>query len=82
MNNVLFNYLNNFYTAYLNNIMIYSENKLEHKTYVKKVLECLWNTGLQVDIRKCEFRVKCTKYLRFIVSTNSIKVDLEKVKVV
>jgi hypothetical protein len=62
--------------------MIYSENKLEHETHIKKVLERLQNTGLQVDIKKCEFRVKCTKYLEFIVSTNSIKVDLEKVKVV
>ena len=62
--------------------MIYSNNELEHKTYVKKVLERLQNAGLQVDLKKCEFRVKRTKYLRFIVSTNSIKVDLEKVKVI
>ena len=41
MNNVLFNYLNNFYTAYLNNIIIYSNNELEHETYIKKVLERL-----------------------------------------
>jgi hypothetical protein len=82
MNNILFNYLNNFCTAYFNNIIIYFKNKLEHKTYVKKVLERLRNTRLQVDIRKCEFKVKCTKYLKFIISTNSIKVDLEKVKVV
>ena len=30
INNVLFNYLDVFYTAYLNNILIYSNNKLEH----------------------------------------------------
>jgi len=41
INNVLFDYLNNFYTAYLNDIIIYSNNELEHKTYVKKVLERL-----------------------------------------
>jgi hypothetical protein len=49
---------------------------------VKKVLERLQNAGLQVDIRKCEFGVKRTKYLRFIVSTNGIETDLDKVKVV
>jgi len=38
INNVLFNYLNNFYTAYLDNIIIYSKNELEHKEYVYKVL--------------------------------------------
>jgi hypothetical protein len=41
MNNVLFNYFNDFCTAYLNDIIIYSNNKLEHKTYIKKVLERL-----------------------------------------
>jgi hypothetical protein len=30
MNNVLFNYLDNFYIAYLNNIFIYLEDKLNH----------------------------------------------------
>jgi len=38
INDVLFNYLNNFYTAYLDNIIIYSKNKLEYKEHVHKVL--------------------------------------------
>jgi len=44
--------------VYLDNILIYLDNKLEHQVYVKKVLERLQNTGLQVDIKKCEFGVK------------------------
>jgi len=46
INNVLFNYLNEFYTAYLDNILIYLDNKLKHQVHVKKVLERLRNTGL------------------------------------
>jgi hypothetical protein len=38
MNDVLFNYLNDFYIAYLDNILIYSDNELEHELYIKKVL--------------------------------------------
>jgi len=38
INNVLFNYLDDFYTAYLDNIMIYSKNELEHEEHVYKVL--------------------------------------------
>jgi len=38
INNVLFNYFNNFCTAYLDNIIIYFKNKLEHKEHVYKVL--------------------------------------------
>ena len=41
MNNVLFNYLDNFVTTYLDNILIYSEDPLEHKMHVKKVLQRL-----------------------------------------
>ena len=38
MNDILFNYLNDFYIAYLDDILIYSDNKLEYELYIKKVL--------------------------------------------
>jgi hypothetical protein len=41
MNNVLFNYLDNFCIAYLDNILIYSEDLLEHEAHIKKVLDQL-----------------------------------------
>jgi dTDP-4-amino-4,6-dideoxygalactose transaminase len=46
INNVLFKYLDDFYMAYLNNILIYSKNLEEHKIHVYKVLEKLRLTGL------------------------------------
>ena len=46
-----------FYTAYLDNILIYSKDPLEHEEHVKKVLERLQATRLQANIRKCEFSV-------------------------
>jgi len=46
INDVLFDYLDKFYTAYLDNILIYLDNKLKHQVYVKKVLERLRNIGL------------------------------------
>ena len=38
INDTLCEYLNNFCTMYLNDILIYSDNKAEHKVYVKCVL--------------------------------------------
>ena len=35
---MLFNYLDDFCTVYLDDIIIYLENVLEYKEYVKKVL--------------------------------------------
>ena len=82
INNVLFNYLNDFYTAYLDNIIIYSKNELEYKEHIYKVLQRLRKAGLQADIKKLEFSVKRTKYLGFIISTDGIKADLEKTAVI
>ena len=82
MNDVLFDYLDVFYTAYLDDILIYSKDPLEHETHVRKVLKRLREAGLQVDIKKSKFDVTRTKYLRFIVSTKGVEVDPEKVSVV
>ena len=46
MNDVLFDYLDDFYTAYLDDILIYSDNKVEHQEHVRKVLERLRKAGL------------------------------------
>jgi hypothetical protein len=46
MNDILFDYLDDFCTAYLDDILIYLDNELEYKEYVRKVLQRLWNTGL------------------------------------
>jgi len=46
MNDVLFDYLDEFCTAYLDDILIYLDNKLKHQVYVKKVLKRLRNAGL------------------------------------
>ena len=75
MNDILFKYLDVFYIAYLDDILIYSEDPLEYKEYVKKVLEYLYTAGLQPDIRKYEFSVTHTRYLGFIVSTSGLEVD-------
>ena len=80
MNDVLFDYLDDFCTAYLDDIIIYSNDPLEHEEHVRKVLERLRRAGLQADIKKCEFSITYIKYLGFIITTDSIEVDPNKVK--
>jgi hypothetical protein len=46
INDVLMKYLDDFYTVYINDIFIYSENSLEHDLYIKKILERLRAAGL------------------------------------
>ena len=76
------NYLNIFLFIYLDDILIYSENELEHEIHVKKILNKLCETELQLDIKKCEFHVTKIKYLDYIISTKKIEINSEKIEVI
>ena len=82
INDLLWEYLNDFCTAYLDNILIYSTSMKEHRQHVQKVLTKLREAGIQADVDKCEFHVTETKYLGLIISTNGIKMDPSKVDVI
>ena len=74
--------MNDFCTVYVNDILIYSDNLLKHDTQVKKVLQRLKKAELQADIKKSEFSVQSTKFLSFIISTEGIAMNSEKITVV
>jgi transposase InsO family protein len=82
INDVLRDLLDVICTAYLDDILIYSEDELQHEAHVKQVVERLRAAGLQADIKKCEFGVKRTKYLGFIISTDGVQVDPDKIKAI
>ncbi len=82
VNDLFMDYLDLFLSIYLDDILIYSQNELEHQEQVKKVLDRLRQAGLQVDIKKCEFHVTRTKYLGYVISTEGIEVDQEKIEVI
>ncbi len=46
INNTFHEHSNKFYTAYLNNILIYFNNELEHEIYVKLILRKLREADL------------------------------------
>jgi hypothetical protein len=79
---VLFPYLNEFCTAYVNDILIFFENPIKHHKHVTQVLEKLRLAGLQADIKKNEFSVTRTKFLGYIISTNGITVDPDKMSAI
>ena len=78
----MFSYLNNFYITYLDNIIIYLKDPLKYKYYIQKVLKQFCKASLQVNIKKLEFNITCIKFLRFIIFTNNIKVNPEKVTII
>ena len=80
INNALYKYLRIFITAYLDNVLVYSSRTLEeHIKHVKKVLRKLKEYKLYLQLGKCEFYVKETEFLGFIVSTEGVKINLKKI---
>jgi hypothetical protein len=79
INHVLHDFLDRFCTAYLDDILIYSDNEEEHIQHVTQVLAALREANLFLDIKKCEFHVKQVKYLGLVITTEGIKMDEEKV---
>jgi hypothetical protein len=79
INDIFMEDLDDFLIAFIDDLLIYSDNELEHETHVKKVLQRLREAGLQAAIHKCEFHVTSTKYLGFIVTPDGIKVDPSKI---
>ncbi len=82
MNDVLWNFLNDFCQVYLDDILIYSKMRKKHRNHVKLVLSWLREAELQMNIRKCEFNVEETVFLRVIVSELDLRINLSKVTVI
>ncbi len=57
INNIFCKHLNKFCTAYLNDILIYFNNELEHEIHIKLILRKLQEANLQMNIIKCKFYV-------------------------
>jgi hypothetical protein len=82
MNDVFFDYLDDFVSAYIDDILIYNNSKAEHIKHVKKILQRLRDADLQANINKCEFSIHETKYLRLIVERDEIKMNSFKVETI
>jgi transcriptional regulator NrdR family protein len=82
INNTLMNYLNEFVVAYLDDIIVYSNNKKEHIQHVRKILQRLREANIQANVNKCEFHIIETKFLDMIVGRDDIKINSEKIKAI
>src|SRR5438034_8242008 len=82
INHMLYDHLNKFVIAYLDNILIYSENKKDHKKYVKKILKKLQKKNLYFKLEKCKFHKQQVEYLEHIITTEKLEMNSEKIKTV
>ena len=79
VNKALQPYLNVFCTAYIDDILIYSNTLKEHWEHVNLVLNALTAAGLHLDINKCQFETQEVIYLGLFINTISICMNSSKV---
>ena len=79
INSIFKEYINKFAVMYLNNILVYLRSEKDHIQHIRKVLQALQNTNLKVKLKKSYFHIKEVSFLEFIVFTEGLKMNLEKI---
>ena len=82
MNNVLFEYFNDFAQAYFDDVFIYNKIRKKHIEHVRKILKKLIDVDLQMNIEKCEFYVQKINFLNVFLFTESIRINFLKIQII
>ncbi|GJS87268.1 putative reverse transcriptase domain-containing protein [Tanacetum coccineum] len=75
-------YLDKFVIVFIDDILIYSRNEKEHEEHLKTILELLKKEELYAKFSKCEFWINMVKFLRHVIDSSGIHVDLAKIEAV
>ena len=83
INAILRQYLDIFVTAYIDDVLVYTNRTLEeHRQHVKKILHALQEAGMRLRLDKSVFHVKEVEYLGLILMTEGICMDDTKITAV
>ena len=82
INDILREFLDQFCVAYLDDILIYSDTYEEHVQHVRVVLEKLQKVGLHARADKCTFHQRSISFLGYIVSSEGISMDPERISTI
>jgi len=75
INEILSEYLDIFCVAYLDNILIFSQNLEDHRRHVRTILRRVEETGLTLKASKCEFHTTETEYMGYVISPKGLRMD-------
>lgn len=82
INETLTAFLDRYVTAYLNDILIYSETLDKYQIHMRGVLKTLLRAGQYQKPKQFEFHEEEVKYLGLIIRREVVKMDLYEVAAV
>jgi hypothetical protein len=82
INDILQPFLDIFFMAFLNDILIPRNNLREHREHVTAVMTSHKEAGLYMKVEKYQFHTEEVQYLGLIVGVNGIRIDPEKMQAV
>jgi len=82
MNRVFNEYLDSFVVVFIDDILVYSTNHVEHEVHLKTVMEKLRENKLFAKLKKCDFWLEEVSFLGHVVNKNGLAVDPAKVQAV
>jgi hypothetical protein len=82
INKMLADLININYIAYFDDILIYSSIYIKHQRYIRQILERLRQYKLYIKLSKCEFSIILIIFLEFVINTDKIKIDINKIEVI
>jgi len=74
--------LNDFCVVYLNDILIFFVEKIDHVDHVKQILERVRKFKLYASLKKCEFFITKVNFLEFVIFTKNGSMNLSKVDII
>lgn len=78
----ILNKYDSFVLHYIDDILIYSESIQEHMKHLDIVLRELDETGLKINIKKCQFIKTEVTYLGYLINKTGIQMDPERVQII
>jgi hypothetical protein len=80
--NMLQPFLDKTYICYLDDILVYSEDKEQHATYIKQVLEIFTKKGFCLKLSKYNFYTKEIMFLGYIIMPRKIGLNPKKIRTI
>ncbi len=82
INKIMTKLLNDFYVVYLNDILIFFVEKIDHVDYMKQILERLRKFKLYASLKKYEFFITKVNFLEFIIFIKSVSMNSSRINII